>query len=552
MSFIRAKLCAYNTALPFILFLLLFSHAAIADWNSGATIEDISTRIAINIIEEGVKVTLTLKENSLAQSEHKDFALQVIKIQHNQQSLKPGITKTNKDVFEIAFPFTERLPVQLEIIPDFELIKQAGKNHMITVAHQGLPVIDHGILTSAETLKLDWLDPWYSHFLNPKLKRDHNDPVMAFLYIEPQTIKSEIVVRVKELAAWTDLGLRDDKMIYPDEFEAIKQKAGQFLLAKNKVSADTQALTSTLDRVDYIRMGAADIQSYQPQQAQRQVATLIGISLIQHTQKLAEKVQWHWHLFNPKIQRVAIRAYDPAGLFDSYVTPAYPVFEWENMLADIDLPELNKQPKSTPVSIENNQNSILYYSLWGTLAFLVICFFASKQLNSKLRIYVQISIILCTLATSVYSWKTGNLKFISNTPDLDSQQARPVLNQLLWNIYQAFESSNEAAAYDQLANSVSGTLQETLYLQNRKSFLLQDGAWSKVSSIEIQTLTGLSSNFNEGLFFDCEWLVVGDVIHWGHQHRRENLYRAKIKISAINKNWKITELESIGQQRVDG
>jgi len=565
-----AGLCRYNRAfasLHLLLCLLILPVPVIADWNSGVTIEDVSTRIAIDIVDDGVEVSIDLKENAITQFYAKkttdtsasnelisldQFALQAIKIQA-RDILKAGIKSSTKNdnnaAIKVFLPFVKAQPQQLDIIPDFKSIEKAGEKYIITVSHQGLPVIDHGVLTSAESLNLNWQDPWYSQFSNPKLQRGHSDPVMAFLYIEPQQIKSEVVVRIKEIAAWAKLELRDDILIHPDEYAEIKQKVGQYLLAQNKISTgDVATATPILDRVDYIRMGASDIQAYEPQQAQRQVATLIGVSVIHPIPAIPAKIQWHWDLFNEKIQRIAIRAYDPAGLFDSYVTPDYPVFEWENMLADIDLPELDNKPKSIAVVVDSSKQTAQLYVLFGIIAFILFFSLSYKYTPSHIRKYTHTLLLLIAL-TGVYSLFSKGLLNINST-QLDKAQAKPILKQLIWNVYQAFEATQEEATYDQLAYSVSGDLIESLYLQHRQSFLVQDGAWAKVKNIEIQNLES-STTSDDSYLFDCEWLVTGDVIHWGHQHRRDNLYRANIKISAIDKHWKIIGLESIAQQRVN-
>jgi hypothetical protein len=565
----HAKLSGYTlclTSFQVLLCLFFFPTHAIADWNSGVTIEDISTRIAVDITDDGVHISLDLKESAVTQFNTKQtknsadlnqFALNVISIQAGQllaPILKSPINPDSKNsaaVITVFFPFTKAQPEKMEIIPDFKTIEEAGDKYIITVSHQGLPVIDHGVLTSAETLQLDWQDPWYSHFLNPKLQRGHSDPVMAFLYIEPQQIKSEVVVRIKEMASWANLELRDNTMIYPDEFATIKQKVAEFLMAKNILTTGSDTSSAPLlDRVDYIRMGASDIQAYEPQQAQKQVATLIGVSIIHPIAAIPAKIQWQWELFNEKIQRVAIRAYDPAGLFDSYVTPKYPVFEWENMLADIDLPELDNKPKVALIAVDREQASNQYFVLLGIIALIILFLIGYKFIPVRFRKYSHAILLLLCLA-SVYNLFNNGLSAINpfNQAKLDKQQAKPILNQLIWNVYQAFEATQENATYDQLAYSVDGSLIEKLYLQNRESFLAQDGAWSKVRGIEIQRINSVS--FDDGYLFDCEWLVTGEVIHWGHQHRRDNVYHANIKISPIEGNWKITGLESIGQQRVD-
>ena len=524
-----------------------------ADWNSGVTIEDMSTRISVNILSDGVQVTVDFSEHALAllKEDNIDPFEGIIKgviAVHTKQALIPNIKTEGTDELSttIFFPFLGEKPSQLNIIPAFDVINKAGKHSIITVAHQGLPVIDHGVLTAPEILVLDWDDPWYSHFLNLDLKRDHGDPVMAFLYIEPQQIKTEIVVRVKEMAEWTDLGLRDKKVIHPDEFELLKNKVGQFLFEKNKISADSQILPSTLKQVDYIKMGAADIQAYEPQEVQQQAATLIGVSILQPIQSIPNKIQWEWSLFNKKMQRISIRAYDSAGLFDSYVTPDYRIFEWENMLADIDLQDSADKPHSVPVEESHNQDIFQSYWLLGMVCLAVLLVISSKLFSLKVKVFI----LILMLAVGYYFLKTGQLAF-NTSSRLNEQQANPVLKQLLWNVYQAFESTQEDKAYENLAYSIKGGLQETLYLQNRKALLSQDGAHSKVKEVKIKSLNHLPASTGDGSLFDCEWFVIGDVIHWGHQHRRENLYRAQIKLIEVDGFWKIIELESIGQQRVD-
>lgn len=544
---------------------LCFATVVKADWNSGVTIEDISTRIAIDVVDKGVKVSVNLNQTAVAQLyavqpeetrvslDLNQFALNLIQIQ-SEQNLVPAIKsaataemKKSAAFITVFYPFSNEQPNQLVIAPDFQTIATAGKQYSITVSHQGLPVIDHGVLTSTETLILDWQDPWYSHFNNPKLKRDHNDPVMAFLYIEPQQIKSEVVVRIKEMANWADLKLRDPLLIYPDEFASLKQKVADFLLSKNQLITGSTS-TPVLDRVDYIKMGASDIQAYTPQQIQKQVSTLIGVSIIHPTAKIPNTIQWHWELFSDKIQRVAIRAYDPAGLFDSYVTAKYPVFEWENMLADIDLPELDNK-KVTSVKVDTSQADIQLYAILGILGFILLFIISYKYTPSLIRKYTHSVILLFSLAITYQLLQTGNISF--KQKKLTSQQSETILNQLLWNVYQAFEATEEIATYDKLAYSISGDLIETLYLQNRKSFLTEDGGWAKTENIKIQNIKQLSADFDGSYLFDCEWLVSGQVIHWGHQHRRDNVYHATVKIMPIEDNWKITALESIGQQRVD-
>jgi hypothetical protein len=171
-----AMLGAYNflCARFLIIFCLFFGmiHCATADWNSGATIEDVSTRIAINIVDEGVDITVDLAPKAVNQLSVREpvisleaFALTAIMI-HAEFPLQPDVksdsntdnkTSTSGTIIKIFLPFSNsNQPQKIDVIPDFDLIKKAGDQFIITVSHHGLPVIDHAILTQAETLKLDW------------------------------------------------------------------------------------------------------------------------------------------------------------------------------------------------------------------------------------------------------------------------------------------------------------------------------------------------------------------------------------------------------------
>ncbi len=526
-----------------------------ADWNAGKTIEETHTRIAINVLDEGVRVEVTVSPEVLGAFNLgiQQFAERLINIDTNaplSSEIKRSIEGASAHQLELWFAFAEPKPETLHISPDFNILKTTQHAYIISVAHHGLPVIDHDVLMQPETLQLNWLDPWLSHFLNPELKRDHGDPVMAFLYIEKQQTKAEVVVRVKELGEWLDLQLNDEKYISPHEYARIKQKAGEFLLTQNPLKADGVELQPQLERVDFIRMGAEDIQAYQPQLRQLQTTTLLGISVRYTTVEIPQQISWQWDLYNEGIQRVMIRAYDSAGLFDSYVTSDYRVFEWENMLADINVAELSGQQSAALVAVNNDQNGHRIKKLQIILVFLMLSFVLTILTSETMHLFALVMLIVLLGGGYMYWNHAGKPNVLVNRL-LPEAQAKPVMQQLLSNIYQAFEAAEEIETYDKLALSVQGELIETLYLQNRQAFLIEDGAWSKVDKIEIKTLDNITSPFESRQEFDCQWLVIGQVIHWGHQHRRENLYRARISLTTDEGFWKITQLESLGQQRVD-
>ncbi|MHC4436162.1 MAG: hypothetical protein ACYS3S_02295, partial [Planctomycetota bacterium] len=103
--------------------------------------------------------------------------------------------------------------------------------------------------------------------------------------------------------------------------------------------------------------------------------------------------------------------------------------------------------------------------------------------------------------------------------------------------------------YDKLAISVSGDLLNEVYLQNRKSMVVQraGGAQAKVKDVELLDIKLNDNRMREGkLIVESKWTAYGTVGHWGHIHGRKNLYNAFITVGIVDGAWKITDLELLG------
>jgi hypothetical protein len=105
-----------------------------------------------------------------------------------------------------------------------------------------------------------------------------------------------------------------------------------------------------------------------------------------------------------------------------------------------------------------------------------------------------------------------------------------------------------------LAISVSGNLLEDIYLQNRKSMVIEQagGAQAKVKKVEILKATLTDTPGKDGSrTYRTEWTAMGTVGHWGHIHTRLNRYDALISLTPVDGSWKITGLELLEEKRID-
>ena len=376
---------------------------------------------------------------------------------------------------------------------------------------------------------------------------------MSFLYIEPYEVRHEVLARVKDLAAWIDLGLRGDEFIEADENEILKKRVGKFFLKHDKVLIDGKQLRPILDRtafVKYAMTGSTFL--VQPEQLPINTA-MVGVIITYLTKGIPQEVTSTWDLWSDRIQKVPADAIDPAGPFPSYVTPDENMLKWQNFLKTYQIP--------TVAQIELDESlttmKIPLASVLCLLALVPVVLQVRKRRKHVGSIGIHIGLALALITGSVLLHpflKVAVAKPAVMALKMTDKDAVVVLNSLLKNIYRSFDFREEEDVYDRLATSVSGNLLSEIYLQNRKSLVVTQagGARARVKEVEI-----LDVDVNHldgrplGLLFRTKWTAMGSVGHWGHIHIRKNQYEANITVEPVDGAWKITSLELLEEKRID-
>jgi hypothetical protein len=154
---------------------------------------------------------------------------------------------------------------------------------------------------------------------------------------------------------------------------------------------------------------------------------------------------------------------------------------------------------------------------------------------------------------TTYQWK-GELIGPVVTPiqadgDLKSETQRvDVTGRLLQNIYRAFDFRKDEDVYDSLASSVQGDLLRELYLRIKRSLVLAEQGGELSHATEVKVLSSKSAKQPD--VFETTWSVTGVSEHWGHIHTRTTEYRAELKISKHEGNWKLGKFQLLDEKRV--
>jgi|GEM_PF-205729 hypothetical protein len=454
---------------------------------------------------------------------------------------------------ELVYPFRETAPQTLTISPP----RDADGNPSVTIGfiayHKSVPITDFRYLAEPATVRFDWDDPWYSRFDNPNLTRHHKSALMSFLYVEPYEVRHEILTRVKDLDAWMDLGLRGDRYIEVDELEPLKQRIGAFLLNRNPVLVDGEPLKPILDRANYVEVSLTGIQLVERPERLEIATAIVGVIITYITDGMPQKVTVNWELFTDQIQRVPATATDPAGPLPTFLTPEDNVHTWTNFLKNYEVPTVQS------VAVVDSLGDIRFPWLTGFCSLLcvpLIFLIVRRKRRGQPTLQPLIGLAVLAIAAAAaypFAW-VAIARPAAVAGDLPPERARELLHVLLRNVYRAFDFREEEDVYDKLAVSVSGEQLAEIYLQNRRSFSIQQagGAQAKIQSVEIQDATADRQNGRPLSYaIQGEWVAEGTIGHWGHVHTRRNRYKALVTITAIDESWKITDLEILDEQRID-
>jgi len=453
--------------------------------------------------------------------------------------------------YTLCYPFEKR-PQRLTIIPPLNKAGQPQVSIGFIVYHGDVPVIDFSYLSEAVRLELDWEDPWYSRFENKQLKRWQQSGLRTFLYVEPFEVRHECLVRVKDLAAWMDLDLRGDDYVEIDEFDRLRQRAGEFLLNHSKVLIDGQQVSPILDRTNFVKTTLTRTYFINTPERLPLVTAMLGVVVTYLTRQIPQEVTVDWKLFSKRIQKVPTVAEDPAGPFPGYVTPDDPVLIWKNYLKNY------QPPTVVQIGVDKQLSEIkLPVASIVCLIFILILGFQSLKLKKQQAPFKYHLVgIVALIVIGGLLFPVGNVSVqrpAALTAQVEEDQALAILESLLKNIYRSFDFREESDIYDRLATSVHGDLLQTIYLQNRKSLVVTQagGARARVKEVKLQDISVTSPDNSLELKFHANWTAAGTVGHWGHIHSRKNQYEANIIVNPVEGAWKITGLDLMEEKRID-
>lgn len=438
----------------------------------------------------------------------------------------------------------ERVAIKPPLIEGY---KATLANIGFVTYHKGLPVNDLRYLSKEEVVHLDWSDPWYSKFENGNIARHHKNSLMSFLYVDPYEIRHEMLVRIKDLEDWIDLGYHIDDDISAAELDSVKKIVADFLITKNRLSADGIAIPPILDKVHFVEVKLSGIQILEKPRDLPFSSAIIGVILVYPHESMPGRVTIDWDMWSENLEKVPCLMTDPAGPMPYDLVPGDTTLLWVNYLKNYELPTVSK--------VEITQASVTYplftIILLLALTWLVIRTLKRRKSWNWKRISGMVALLIVAILLLPF-WVNTRIPFVQKK-SFSKPEASTLVADLLHNTYRSFDFRDESLVYDKLELCNYGELLTEIYIQTKQSMVLenQGGIQVKLKSVDMLNVDEIRQRDLEkdALAFECQWVVEGNVGHWGHIHKRINQYQAIMKVKPVDGSWKMYDLEIIEETR---
>ena len=263
-------------------------------------------------------------------------------------SLYTGVVNKNSKVskqmlfVEIIYPLTNKPKIVVITPPIEEGRTSTFANIGFVTYHKRIPVNDLRYLGQSVTLNLDWKDPWYSKFNNINLRRHHQSSLMSFLYVDPYEVRHEVLVRVKDLDEWLDLGYDLDDTIEIADQDLLKDKISAFLVNRNIVTIDGKVGKPIIDKIHFVKWSLAGIQIQEIKEPMDYSSAVIGVIFAYPHDSIAQNISINWDMFSDKIKTIPNVATDPVGPMPYNLKQDDHVLVWTNFMKKYKLPTISE------------------------------------------------------------------------------------------------------------------------------------------------------------------------------------------------------------------
>jgi len=370
----------------------------------------------------------------------------------------------------------------------------------------------------------------------------------AYLYLEPFHARVEVMFDVATVQGW----LKQPSDAAAPMPMAVRQHLsdGAMKAADDWCSlmADDLTVRGTLTGVALVKGKPGATLPYDEAESPAARELMVGFMYEFSIPGAPEKLDLRWKQFAPPVHALPLTVFHGASTSSLQLTATRPSATWANQ-GRLPMPKpLANVPTLPQVKVYAVPVVMILWVIFG-IAFYVWMDVKDKKFPGGFVPFLAAWLfgVAITYSMNVHVRDPFAKPSVAvSTP----ANAEAVLTPLLRNVYRAFDYRRESDIYDLLARSVDGELLRTLYLQIVKSLTLDEQEGARVRITDLSVTIEQVTPKDEGFIAQGQWTALGTVGHWGHQHQRLNRYKAKLTVTPIQSEWKITALEVMEERRL--
>jgi hypothetical protein len=371
-----------------------------------------------------------------------------------------------------------------------------------------------------------------------------DDPAVAFLNLESDQLRIEILLRVKDLESWLGREFVLGDTLAPERQEPLLKEISRRIQNGFVLTLDGRELNPSVTQSEFVSIDPSGILSRAVPVVETVDEARVGLKWIYELSRAPHELSFRWQLFSAGLKQLSVNSTTPTQNAQAVLSPEAPVYHLQLDPARLALPSVER------VRVRARS--------WPLVSALLVLFAGALMLARKLkkinglRQKLSIWTIALSLLLAYGLYPFARVEARALPARLDESQARGVLEQLLRNLYHSFDLHTESAIYDRLAASVEGDQLEKIYLASRRALELQrrGGARARVDKVRILDIKSVKS-LGEGRFeIDALWSISGSVNHFGHTHYRQNRNHALVDLAPVDGVWKITKIKVLDEERV--
>ncbi len=474
--------------------------------------------------------------------------------------------------YKFVFP-VEQLPQYLSIMQDFggdqppipsemevKVFLHSVQVEQIMLSHRAMHTVNIEVFLEAGIAGDDL------QTVQARLRERHTEQlgissyskVYNYLYINERGVRHELLIPLLQLEEWLSLPVnRQGRVLEVSEQKALLEPIRNFIQRYQRVEVDGgQSLPLSGLEIRFFGPGIRDLATQTESEAVTVHNARVGIIAEYATAQPLRELAFYWAYYASRYPFFEgwLYAYDePREAFTLYSgrTP----LRWQDADAST---RIRLMPIATPQPLPHWTLPLLSIALAACAFCLFLIAWRRVRSACMRRLSIMLALLILFAAWSVRErtpWQTP--KPFQQAPEPSSEQVFALTANLLQNVYTAFAFADEDAIYETLAESASGPLLRTLYLDIRRSILNreQGGAIARIHAVAlndvvVQRAAGTWDGWPR-LELECEWTVLGSVEHWGHIHTRKNLHRAVIGLVGSADGWRVYRFEPLTEERIE-